>query len=167
MEFPQWLFHKYLAWQSEVGQRKSLTAFAAYVGVSQPQMTAYLKGDYLPKGENLGKMAAVLGVEVYDVMGMPRPLERGSEILDDPEMVEFIKTIHAMPDDLVGPMLDFAADLLLVLYQIPDPERRKKVMKRLINIESLDGEEVGGVGKGRKNPVFKKKPGWGKDRLKP
>jgi transcriptional regulator with XRE-family HTH domain len=163
MEFQQWLFHKYLDWQGELGQRKSLTAFAAYVGVSQPQMTAYLKGDYLPKGENLGKLAAALGVEVYDVMGMPRPLDRASEILDDPEMVEFIKTIHSMPDDLRGPMLDFAADLLLVLYRIPDPEKRKQAMKRLVHIEKLGGEEEeGGVGKGRKNPVFKKKPGWEK-----
>ena len=148
MEFPQWLFHKYLDWQGEMGQRKSVTAFAAYVGVSQPQMTAYLKGDYLPKGENLGKMAAVLGVEVYDVMGMPRPLEQqspliqwASAMLADPEMAAFMKTIYGMPDDLRKPMLDFAADLLLVLYRIPDPERRQQVMRRLINIEHLEPDE--------------------------
>ena len=158
MEFPQWLFHKYLDWQGGLGQRKSLTAFAAYVGVSQPQMTAYLKGDYLPKGENLGKIAAVLGVELYDVMGMPRPrrqespLERwAAEMLADPEMAEFMKRIYSMPDEQRVLMLDFAAKMLAVLYRVPDPEERRKWMERLIDLKGAGG---------RKNPVFKKKPGW-------
>ena len=61
-------------------------------------------------------------------------------MLADPEMAGFMKTIYGMPDDVRGPMLDFAANLLLVLYRIPDPERRREVMKRMINFEHLGGE---------------------------
>jgi hypothetical protein len=148
MEFSQWLFHQYLAWQAGLGQHMSVTAFAAYVGISQPQMAAYLKGAYLPKGENLGKMASVLGVEIYDVMGMPRPADRESplikwatELLADPQMAEFMKTINAMSVELRDPMLDFATHLILFLYRIPDPAKRRKIMQRLLNFEHQISDE--------------------------
>ena len=148
MEFSQWLFHKYLDWQGELGQRKSLTAFAAYIGVSQPQITAYLKGDYLPKGENLGKMAAVLGVEIYDVMGMPRPLDRQSpmlkwaaEMLADPQIAAFMKTVYAMDVGLREPMLAIVSDMLATVYGIPDPEKRKKLMQRWIDLNHKISDE--------------------------
>lgn len=150
MEFSQWLFHKYLDWQAELGQRKSVTAFAAYVGVSQPQMTAYLKGAYLPKGENLGKMAVVLGVEVYDVMGIPRPaveaspfLKWAADLLADPQIAGVMHQVQEIPDELRNQAFDFISAMLVILYRIPDPEKRVKIIQRLLDFEhALSDEEA-------------------------
>lgn len=148
MDFSHWLFRKYLDWQAELGQRQSVTAFAAYIGVSQPQMAAYLKGDYLPKGENLGKIAAVLGAEIYDVMGMPRPIDRESpmikwalELLDDPEIVEFMKKVYSLPEELRSPFLNSLSTLLVAVYRVEDPEKRRKIMLRLLDFEKEISDE--------------------------
>ena len=85
-------------------------------------MTAYLKGDYLPKGENLGKMAAVLGVEVYDVMGMPWPLDR------EPPLIKWAAELLADPK-------------LVTLYKTPDPKKRANLLHRLTNFERQISDE--------------------------
>jgi transcriptional regulator with XRE-family HTH domain len=70
--FSALLERKYLEWQLQVG-RRSQQEFADYLGVKRPSLTMWMNGDHLPDGKNIDKVAKVLGPEVYDAFGLPRP----------------------------------------------------------------------------------------------
>ena len=73
MTFPKLLEQKFLAWQQESGERKTIQEFAAYLGVSQPILSHWLNGARSPGPESLRLLSAKLGPEVYDVLGLDRP----------------------------------------------------------------------------------------------
>ena len=73
MDFPKFLEFKYLEWQRTQGGRKTVKEFAAYIGVSQSTISSWWNEDRKPEGENLRRLAEKLGIEVYDVLGIPRP----------------------------------------------------------------------------------------------
>ena len=64
---------KFLEWQHDSGGRKTVADFADYLGVGQTTASAYMNGKRLPEGENIKKLSTKLGLEVYDVLGIPRP----------------------------------------------------------------------------------------------
>ena len=73
MEFRIWLTEKYIEWRGDkIGHSGSVTAFAEHVGASQPQMSAWMNGDYAPAKANLDKLADKLGYEVYDILDIPQ-----------------------------------------------------------------------------------------------
>lgn len=73
MTFRQFLELKFLQWQQESGGRKTVLEFAKYIGVSQSSISMWWNGDRLPEGANVQKLAKKLGLEVYDVLNLPRP----------------------------------------------------------------------------------------------
>ena len=73
MNFSRFLELKFLEWQQREGGRKTVKEFAAYIGVSQSTISTWWNEDRKPEGENLRKLAEKLGIEVYDILGMPRP----------------------------------------------------------------------------------------------
>lgn len=73
MTFSYWLEQQFIAWMAKEKQRKTISAFADHIGVSQSLMTRYLNGQMLPTGDNIHKIAARLGPEVYDLLGLIRP----------------------------------------------------------------------------------------------
>lgn len=73
MKFTQFLELKFLEWQQAEGGRKTVKQFAAFIGVSQSTISTWWNGDRSPEGENIQKIANKLGIEVYDVLGLPRP----------------------------------------------------------------------------------------------
>lgn len=75
MNFPQYLEKKYLEWQQVVGERKTVREFAEYIGVSASSITMWWKGKRTPEGDNIQKLAEKLGIEVYDILEIPRPNE--------------------------------------------------------------------------------------------
>ncbi len=75
MKFSQYLEIKFLEWQQSEGGRKTVRQFAAYIGVSPASITQWWNENRVPEGENIQKLANKLGVEVYDVLGLPRPNE--------------------------------------------------------------------------------------------
>ena len=86
MELKEFLFQKFLEWQKESGQRRSVKDWAIYLDVPQTSLSTWMNGPYLPKGAGLSKLAAKLGPEIYDVLGMtrPGPLDPGlQEIIDN------------------------------------------------------------------------------------
>lgn len=73
-DFGKWLTGKYLVWQLELGERKTLTEFAGYLGVSQSTVSAWMQGDHKPKSsQNVAHLADKFGYEVYDLLGLPQP----------------------------------------------------------------------------------------------
>lgn len=81
MTFSQFLELKFLEWQRQQGGRKTVKEFAEYLGVSQSTVSTWWNNNRKPEGENLIKLAVKLGLEVYDVLGKPRPDEHLYQIL--------------------------------------------------------------------------------------
>ncbi|MBI5964898.1 MAG: helix-turn-helix transcriptional regulator [Chloroflexi bacterium] len=90
-QFSIFLERKFLEWQIEIGHRKSQAEFAKLIGVSRAAITMWLNGDHLPDRENAGKLAAYLGPEIYDMLGMPRP---------DPDLERLNKIWQHLPDKM-------------------------------------------------------------------
>jgi transcriptional regulator with XRE-family HTH domain len=73
-DFGKWLTGKYLLWQVELGDRKTLTEFAGFLGVSPSTVSAWMQGDHKPKSsQNVARLADKFGYEVYDLLGLPQP----------------------------------------------------------------------------------------------
>ena len=75
MTFRQFLQLKFLEWQQQSGGRKKVWEFAEWIGVSQSTISMWWNGKRLPEGENITKLVDKFGMEVYDVLGLPRPNE--------------------------------------------------------------------------------------------
>jgi transcriptional regulator with XRE-family HTH domain len=73
-EFPDWLKRKYLDWQHDQGDLKTMIQFAEYLGVTQQSLSAWVNGKSPPTGDNLLKLADKLGYEVYDILGVELPV---------------------------------------------------------------------------------------------
>ncbi len=71
--FAAWLEQTYLKWQSDKGKRASLLEFADYIGYSRPLISMWLAGQRLPAEDGITRLAELFGLEVYDVLGLPRP----------------------------------------------------------------------------------------------
>jgi len=90
----EWLKHKYLQWQLSIGDRRSISQFAEYLGVPQPSLSEWMGNKYLPRGTSVAKIAEKLGYEVYDVLGISRPLPKDL----NPNMVDLIKAVGQLPE---------------------------------------------------------------------
>jgi len=74
MNFKDWIFNKYKIWRDQNVDNSSVAGFAGYVGISQQLMSEWLnKGKPPNRHKNIEKLIAKYGVEVYDVLNLPRP----------------------------------------------------------------------------------------------
>jgi len=89
-----WLKQKYLEWQLSLGDRRSISQFADFLGVPQPSLSEWMGNKYQPRGTSVAKIAEKLGYEVYDVLGITRPLPKDL----NPNMVELIKAVRQFPE---------------------------------------------------------------------
>lgn len=72
-EFGKWLERKYIAWLAADGQRRTITEFAEWLEIPRPLVSYYMKGTRKPSRKNTDLIAAHLGPEVYDLLGLQRP----------------------------------------------------------------------------------------------
>ena len=68
-----WLESKYIEWLSDSGQRRTVSEFAEWLGISRSLLSRYLSGSRTPSRKNAEKIAARLGPEIYDLLGLQRP----------------------------------------------------------------------------------------------
>ena len=73
--FKDWLMDKFTEWERAQKHRQSYSAFARYLGVKQSALSHWMNGNYTPTGENLVKVASILGPEVYTALGLVSPEE--------------------------------------------------------------------------------------------
>ncbi len=73
MRFPEYLERKYLEWQNKQGKRKTIEDFAKYLGVSRPILSMWMNGSRKPGLENIRLLSTIFGLEIYDILGYPRP----------------------------------------------------------------------------------------------
>jgi transcriptional regulator with XRE-family HTH domain len=69
----QYLTQKFIEWQGELRQRKTMEEFAAHLNVSRSLLSYWMNGTREPSRENIDKLANVFGAEIYDIMKIPRP----------------------------------------------------------------------------------------------
>lgn len=63
---------KYIEWRGD--KRATISEFAEFIGVSQPVMSSWMKRNgKMPGSSSLAKISSKLGLEVYDVLGLPQP----------------------------------------------------------------------------------------------
>jgi transcriptional regulator with XRE-family HTH domain len=69
----KWLDNKYLEWQTQEEERKTVIEFADYLGVNRSLLSYWMNGAREPSDENKLKIALKLGFEIYDILGKDRP----------------------------------------------------------------------------------------------
>src|SRR3972149_3417746 len=74
-EFSIWFKGKFLEWQAEQMGVKSISDFATFLGVSQPNASRWLNGQSKPRDhENIRRLVGFYGNEVYEVLGIENPI---------------------------------------------------------------------------------------------
>ena len=74
--FGRWLRLQHLAWQAQQGTRRTIADFAAFLEVSRDTLNNWLTGRRVPRGASVDRLAAKLGAEVYERLGLVRPDEK-------------------------------------------------------------------------------------------
>lgn len=65
---------KYLEWQQQIQERKTITEFAEYLGFPQSTVSFWMNAARLvKKREDIEQLASMIGFEIYDVLGKERP----------------------------------------------------------------------------------------------
>lgn len=70
--FAAFMRKAYLDWQQERGELLEKQQFAKHLGISKQLLGHYMSGRQRPTAERADGLAAVLGPEVYDALGVPR-----------------------------------------------------------------------------------------------
>jgi hypothetical protein len=73
--FKTWLENQFLDWQKRMGGRRPAGEFAKWLGFENATVNQWLNGHRRPTRGNAQVLALKLGLEVYDVLGLPRPDE--------------------------------------------------------------------------------------------
>jgi transcriptional regulator with XRE-family HTH domain len=77
-----WLLAQFIEWEKMQPRRQTYSAFARYLDVKQSTLSQWMAGNYDPQDEKIiAKLAAKLGEEVYDVLGLPHPKPTGLDRL--------------------------------------------------------------------------------------
>ena len=74
-DFASWLENKFLDWQKRQGGRRTAGEFAEWLGFENMTVNHWLNGHRRPIRGNVYLLALKLGLEIYDVLEMPRPDE--------------------------------------------------------------------------------------------
>src|SRR3972149_1914069 len=65
-KFSDWLDGKFTEWKAEQREKKrTISEYSIHLGISQPNLSRYLKGRTVPESDNLRRLVARYGNEVY------------------------------------------------------------------------------------------------------
>lgn len=98
----EWLENKFIAWMSETGRHRTVSEFAAWLDIPRPLLSRYLNGQRQPSRENVDKIAARLGPEVYDLLGLQRP---------DPRIQRLVSAFDALDEEGKEELLQYAEQI--------------------------------------------------------
>jgi transcriptional regulator with XRE-family HTH domain len=109
MEFREWMNKKYIEWRGD--SRGTISEFAEYIGVRQPVMSKWMnKGGTMPDASSLAKIASKFGVEVYDVLGLPRPMD---SMTSQEKYRELLSILDELPEDRREKVIKYARAVLM------------------------------------------------------
>src|SRR5512138_1979442 len=72
-KLPDWLEQKYLEWEKSEGSRQTYYTFARYLDVGHSLLAQWISGTAVPQGDDLARVAGVLGPEIYAILQVPPP----------------------------------------------------------------------------------------------
>lgn len=73
--FAIWFERKFVEWEAVTGRRRTVSEFAEWLNIPRSLCSRYLTGSRSPSRKNVDLIAARLGSEVYDLLGLQRPDE--------------------------------------------------------------------------------------------
>ena len=152
MNVSDYLHHEFLRWEAEQGERKTVTAFAEYLGVPQTSLSSWMNRGSTPGGRSLVNLAARLGPGIYEVMGLPKPAVDPVEqqliaiIKNDPAVMEVLKVLAAFPEELHKAGVEVLAEAITAFARGVDPQRISAVFQQEMKADHYDpgayGEKV-------------------------
>lgn len=96
-QFHQWFQEKYYQWvQSQPGE-ENFRAFCDLLGYPPSQVSHWLEGKTTPQEAQLLSIASVVGIEVYDVLGLQKP---------DPEILGIFNSFPHLAGDFRGKLAE-------------------------------------------------------------
>lgn len=70
----KWLDRKYIAWQHELGESKTIAEFVKYLGISRASFDKWSNGERMPDPESVRLLAVKCkDYQIYDLVGLPKP----------------------------------------------------------------------------------------------
>jgi len=91
--FANWLTRKIIEREAKEGRRLTYDEEAAAMGIKPQILSHYINRRSLPGRDNLPKIAQRYGLEVYDLLGIPRPLGA----IDDPDLAYIVEAWPSIP----------------------------------------------------------------------
>lgn len=125
MEVGKWLTKKFLEWQTQSGEKKTVTEFADFLGVSRDTLNKWFNGQRRPRGTNVDVLAAKLGPEIYDILGLRRPGEIDTTGLA-PDVAALAQRINRLPPDVRESFIRLVNDLAKRSGLLKDEEEEGK-----------------------------------------
>jgi transcriptional regulator with XRE-family HTH domain len=92
-EIAKYLNDEWLKFFMKRGGRASQADFAAHCGISEANMSRYMKGGQRPTPPNQDAIAAALGPQIYEVMDAPKRMPK------DPALAEMAHDWHVLTSD--------------------------------------------------------------------
>lgn len=71
--FQAWLNRRYIEWEASTGKKQKIASWARHIGVNRDLLNQWLLGSGRPGPKGAKELAASLGPEVYDLLGLERP----------------------------------------------------------------------------------------------
>jgi hypothetical protein len=119
--FPAWFNTAYKRWSRSQAGEEDFIAFCDLLGYPPSKVLGWLHGDFLPEEPEVLSIAGILGVEVYQVLDLPKP---------DPELIKIFESFaHLNGQD--------RSNLALALFEV---ERILKEDK--ISTKSTEAKEI-------------------------
>jgi hypothetical protein len=116
-KFADWLLRKFVDWQLEKREGANATKFGRWIDPKIPQqyMSRWLNG-FVPNQKNIDRLAKKLGPEVYDILGIERPVT-------DPRLKGINQVWYDLPEEIKN--------------------RVSETVERTVGRKVGDGEEAG------------------------
>lgn len=93
-KFSNWLRMKYIDWQKELGDLKTVSQFAQYLDLAQPTLTSYMNGSRKPSFKTTMKIVEKLDdYEALDILDFANPKHNLSLGKLPPEVAARIKLL--------------------------------------------------------------------------
>ncbi|NLI41393.1 MAG: hypothetical protein GX421_09470 [Caldisericales bacterium] len=77
--FPAWFNRAYKRWSRSQAGEEDFIAFCDLLGYPPSKVLGWMQGEFLPEKPEVLSIAGILGVEVYQVLDLPKP---------DPELLK-------------------------------------------------------------------------------
>ena len=119
--FHEWFQKKYHQWVKSQPGEEDFLAFCDLLGYPSLKISRWLEGKTTPQGPEVLSIASLLGMEIYDVLELPKP---------DPELLEIFDSFPHLAGDFRGKL----AEAIL--------EAETELERRQLSIKSPEGQAI-------------------------